>query len=138
MPGEPPEPSEENIRDWVMGDETTTARMMEASTGLAGTTYREILSPTVPKVWGRTVLPAKTMALMNLAILCTLYRPFEMRTRMLGMLRGGISVEEIQEVILMVGCYVGMPTGVEATVTLHEVMENLNERGIPFHMRKPE
>jgi hypothetical protein len=121
MAGEPPDPTDANIAKWLMGDETTRQRMLDASSGPAGSAYREVLSPTVPGVWDRRV------------ILCTLYRPYEMKTRMLGLLRGGISVEEIQEVILQVGFYVGMPTGVEATVTLHEVMENLTERGIPFN-----
>jgi hypothetical protein len=35
-------------------------------------------------------------------------------------------------VIMHIGFYVGNPAGVEATVSLHEAMENLTERGISF------
>jgi alkylhydroperoxidase/carboxymuconolactone decarboxylase family protein YurZ len=134
MAGQPPNPTDENIREFLMGDETSKKRMLEAMNGPAATAYRAVLSPRTALVWNRDVLPVKTVALMNLAILACLNRPHELFTRTLGLLRGGISVAEIQEVILHVGMYAGNPAGVEACVTLHEAMENLTQRGIPFNM----
>jgi alkylhydroperoxidase/carboxymuconolactone decarboxylase family protein YurZ len=129
-----PEPTDENLLEWVMGDDISSKRMLDAMSGPAGSPYRERTNSTVSSLWARRVLPVKTTVLMNLAILACLNRPHELFTRTLGLLRGGISVAEIQEVILHVGFYVGNPAGVEASVTLHEAMESLTRRGIPFRL----
>jgi 4-carboxymuconolactone decarboxylase len=78
------------------------------------------------------VLPLRTIVLVNLGILASLNRPRELYTRVVGLLRGGVSVEEIQEVFLHIGFYCGNPAGVEATSALHEAMEDLQARGIAF------
>jgi 4-carboxymuconolactone decarboxylase len=129
-----PEPTDENLLEWVMGDDVSGKRMLDAMAGPAGRPYRERTRAAVSSLWDRRVLPVKTTVLMNLAILACLNRPHELFTRTLGLLRGGISVAEIQEVIMHVGFYAGNPAGVEASVTLHEAMENLTQRGIPFRM----
>ena len=36
--------------------------------------------------------------------------------------------------IIHIGFYCGNPAGVEATVTLHEAMANLDERGIAYNL----
>jgi 4-carboxymuconolactone decarboxylase len=129
-----PEPTDENLLEWVMGDEVSKKRMLDAMSGPAGSPYRERTDAAVSSLWARKVLPVKTTVLVNLAILACLNRPHELFTRTLGLLRGGISVAEIQEVIMHVGFYAGNPAGVEASVTLHEAMESLTQRGIPFRM----
>jgi alkylhydroperoxidase/carboxymuconolactone decarboxylase family protein YurZ len=132
MSSELPEPTDESIMQFVFGDEVSSKRMREAMSSPAATTYNEVVSPTNRPLWARDVLSRRTTVLVNLAILACLNRPHELYTRVLGLLRGGISVQEIQEVFLHIGFYVGNPAGVEATVALHEAMENLTERGIPF------
>ncbi|MBV9661751.1 MAG: carboxymuconolactone decarboxylase family protein [Acidimicrobiales bacterium] len=132
MADEALEPTDENLMMFVFGDEVSSKRMREAMTGPAASTYNQIVSPTNGPLWARRILPVKTTVLMNLAILACLNRPHELYTRVVGLLRGGISVEEIQEVFLHIGFYVGNPAGVEASVTLHEAMEYLNSRGIAF------
>jgi alkylhydroperoxidase/carboxymuconolactone decarboxylase family protein YurZ len=126
------EPTDEQLMQFVFGDEVSSARMRVAMQSPAATVYNQVVSPTNRPLWARRVLPLKTTVLVNLAILACLNRPHELFTRILGLLRAGITVQEIQEVILHVGFYVGNPAGVEATVTLHEAMENLTERGIAF------
>jgi 4-carboxymuconolactone decarboxylase len=129
-----PEPTDENLLRWVMGDDLSRKRMLDAMSGPAGSPYQERTSSAVSSLWARRVLPVKTTVLMNLAILACLNRPHELYTRTVGLLRGGISVAEIQEVIMHVGFYAGNPAGVEASVTLHEAMASLTQRGIPFHL----
>jgi alkylhydroperoxidase/carboxymuconolactone decarboxylase family protein YurZ len=124
--------TDEEIMKFVFGDEVSSARMREAMTGPAAAVYNTVVSPVNQPLWARRELPLKTTVLVNLAILACLNRPHELFTRVLGLLRGGITVKEIQEVFLHIGFYVGNPAGVEATVTLHEAMENLRERGIAF------
>jgi len=127
-----PEPTEENLMKFVFGDEVSSKHLREAMSSPAAAVYNEVVSRTNGPLWSRRVLPLKTTILVNLAILAGLNRPRELYTRIVGLLRGGISVEEIQEVFLHIGFYCGNPAGVEATSALHEAMENLRERGIPF------
>jgi 4-carboxymuconolactone decarboxylase len=124
--------SDENLRKWIMGDETTAPRMGNAVRGPAGTAYLEVVMPVNTPLWERRIIPLKTTALVNLAILACLNRPHELYGRVVGLLRGGITVAEIQEVFLHIGFYVGNPAGVEATVSLHEAIESLENRGIEF------
>lgn len=127
-----PEPTEENLMSFVFGDEVSSKHLREAMTSPAARVYNEVVSPTNQPLWARRLLPLRTTVLINLAILAGLNRPNELRTRVIGLLRGGISVEEIQEVFLHIGFYCGNPAGVEATATLHDAMEDLKIRGIPF------
>jgi 4-carboxymuconolactone decarboxylase len=135
MAGELPEPTDENIMRYVFGDEVSSKHLREAMTSPAAQLYNQIVSRTNAPIWERRVLPLRTTVMFNLAILACLNRPRELYTRVVGLLRGGISVEEIQEVFLHIGFYVGNPAGVEATAALHDAMENLRERGIPFRDR---
>ena len=126
--------ADETLADSIMGDATSRERSRSALAGIAGTSFSETLIPSVSEVWDRTVLPLKTAALVNLAILACLNRPHELRIRMIGLLRGGVSVAEIREVLLHVGLYAGIPAGLEATVTLHETIEDLSERNVALNI----
>jgi alkylhydroperoxidase/carboxymuconolactone decarboxylase family protein YurZ len=132
MSDAPLEPTDENLMKFVFGDEVSSKHLRAAMQSPAATQYNQIISPTNQPLWQRRVVPLRTTVLFNFAILASINRPHEMFTRILGLLRGGVSVEEIQEVIMHIGFYVGNPAGVDATVALHEAMENLQERGIPF------
>ena len=132
MSEEVPIPTEASLMSFVFGDEVSSAHLREVMSGPAASTYNEIVSPTNRPIWARRVLPLETTGLVNLAILACLNRPRELYTRVLGLLRGGISVQQIQEVFLHIGFYVGNPAGVEATAALHDAMKNLHERGIAY------
>jgi alkylhydroperoxidase/carboxymuconolactone decarboxylase family protein YurZ len=126
--------TDEHLAKSIMGDAISRERSSAALSGIAGTAFSEALIPVVPKIWDRRVLPLRTTALVNLAILACLNRPHELRIRMVGLLRGGVSVAEIQEVLLHVGLYAGMPAGLEATVALHETIEDLSQRDVAFNI----
>jgi alkylhydroperoxidase/carboxymuconolactone decarboxylase family protein YurZ len=129
--------SDEKLAQTVMGDDLSRHRMHAALHGPAGIPYMQVMGPNIGKVWDTGILPIRTAGLVNLAILATLHRPHEIYTRIVGLLLGGVSVAEIQGVLLHVGFYAGMPTGVEAIVLLQEAMQNLTERGIPFNREAP-
>lgn len=65
-------------------------------------------------VWGQEVLPLRTRSLLNLAMLAALNRPHEFAVHVRGALRNGVSVAEVQAVLLQVAVYAGMPAGLEA------------------------
>jgi len=49
-------------------------------------------------VWGRDGLERKTRSFLNLAMLCALNRPHELKTHVRGALTNGATREEIREV----------------------------------------
>lgn len=65
-------------------------------------------------VWTRPGLSRKTRSLLNLVMLSTLNRQHELKLHVMGALRNGCSQAEIQEALLQVAIYAGVPAGVEA------------------------
>jgi len=65
-------------------------------------------------VWTRDGLELKTRSMLNLAMLAALNRGHELGVHVRGAIRNGVTVEEIQEVLMQVGIYVGVPAALEA------------------------
>jgi 4-carboxymuconolactone decarboxylase len=78
------------------------------------------------EVWSRPGIDRKTRSLLNLAMLACLGRSNELKLHTLGALRNGATVEEIQEVLLQVSIYAGVPAGLDSAKTIKDV---LVERG---------
>jgi 4-carboxymuconolactone decarboxylase len=77
-------------------------------------------------VWGRDGLPLKTRSMLNLAMLCALNRPQELRTHIRGALTNGATREEIREVFMQVAIYCGVPAGVDAFRNAREVFKEID------------
>ena len=77
-------------------------------------------------IWGREGLSKKTRSMLNLAMLCALNRPHELRMHLAGALRNGVTREEIREVLLQVAIYCGMPAGVDAFRNAREVFAEID------------
>ena len=73
-------------------------------------------------IWTREGLPRKMRSLINLAMLSCLNRPHELKIHIQGALRNGCTKEEIQEVLLQVTIYAGVPAGVDAFRTAREAI----------------
>ena len=78
-------------------------------------------------VWGREGLPLKVRSMLNLAMLCALNRPQELRTHIRGALQNGATRAEIREVFMQVAIYCGVPAGVDAFRNAREVFKELDE-----------
>ena len=65
-------------------------------------------------VWTREGLELRTRSMLNLAMLAALNRGHELGVHVRGAIRNGVTVEEIQEVLMQVGIYVGVPAALEA------------------------
>jgi 4-carboxymuconolactone decarboxylase len=66
------------------------------------------------ELWSRDGLPWKTRSLINVALLAALNRPNEFKLHVGGALRNGATKEEIQEVLLQIVIYCGLPAGSQA------------------------
>jgi len=75
------------------------------------------------EVWGRSGLPRKTRSMLNLAMLCALNRPHELKLHVRGSLNNGVTREEIREIFLQVSIYCGVPAGIDAFRNAREVFQ---------------
>ena len=75
------------------------------------------------EIWTRDGLPAKTRSLVTIAMLAALKAPSELKGHVLGALRNGCSVTEIQEVLLQAAVYCGAPAGIDAFRAARDVIE---------------
>jgi 4-carboxymuconolactone decarboxylase len=72
--------------------------------------------------WSRPGLDAKTRSMINLAMLTALGRFDELGIYVKGALRSGVTVEEIQEVLLHTIAYCGTPAGRQAFLAAHQTL----------------
>src|SRR5436189_3974005 len=56
-------------------------------------------------VWGREGLSKKERSMLNLAMLCALNRPHELKVHVAGALTNGLTREQIREVFMQVAIY---------------------------------
>ena len=74
-------------------------------------------------VWTRPGLDRRTRSLLNLAMLTALNRPHEVRLHVRGAINNGVTVAEIQEVLLQAAVYCGVPAALDAFKVAKEVLE---------------
>ena len=65
-------------------------------------------------VWSRTALPMGTKSLAMVAMMAAAGHPNELRVHLKGALKNGCTVEQIQEVLLLLTLYCGIPAANEA------------------------
>jgi 4-carboxymuconolactone decarboxylase len=77
-------------------------------------------------IWGRDGLPRKTRSMLNIAMLSALNRNHELGMHLKGALVNGVTKQEIQEVLLQVAVYCGIPAGVESFRVAREVFAKID------------
>ena len=65
-------------------------------------------------VWNRSALPPATKSLAMIAMMAAAGHPNELRVHLKGALKNGCSAEQIQEILLLVTLYCGIPAANEA------------------------
>lgn len=78
-------------------------------------------------VWDRDGLDKKSRSLVTISMLIALRATTELKAHVLGALRNGCSVQEIQEVLLHSAAYCGFPAAIEAFRAAKEVVEDWQE-----------
>lgn len=75
-------------------------------------------------VWAREAVPPATKSLAMIAMMAAAARPAELRVHLKGALQNGCTAEQIQEILLLVALYCGIPAANEAH---HAAVEVLRE-----------
>src|ERR1043166_8356801 len=73
-------------------------------------------------VWSRSALPLANKSLAMIAMMATAGHPNELRVHLKGALKNGCAVEQIQEILLLVALYCGIPAANEAHRVAVEVL----------------
>lgn len=73
-------------------------------------------------VWSRTALPPAVKSLAMVAMMAAAGHPNELRVHLKGALKNGCKPEEIQEILLLLAMYCGIPAANEAHRIATEVL----------------
>ena len=73
-------------------------------------------------VWSRTALPPATKSLAMIAMMAAAGHANELRVHLKGALKNGVTAEQIQEVLLLLTLYCGIPASNEAHRIATEVL----------------
>jgi 4-carboxymuconolactone decarboxylase len=73
-------------------------------------------------VWSRSALPPATKSLAMVAMMAATGHPNELRVHLKGAVKNGCSAEQIQEILLLLTLYCGIPASNEAHRIASEVL----------------
>ncbi len=110
------------VRREVLGDEYVD-RATKSATPFSKPLQDLVAENCWGEIWTRDVLSRRTRSLVTIAFLAALKAPAELKAHVLGALRNGCSVAEIQEVLLQSAVYCGVPAGIDAFRAAREVIE---------------
>jgi len=110
------------VRRAVLGDEYVSRGMANADDFMMAI-QRMATEVAWGYTWCRPGLERRDRSLITIAILGALGLPNEVKLHVRGALTNGVSVEEIQEVLIQVAAYSGVPRGLEAFKAAHEVLK---------------
>lgn len=78
-------------------------------------------------VWNRPGLDRRTRSFLNLAMLCALNRPHELKLHVRGAINNGLTKDEIKEVFLQVAIYCGVPAAIDGFRVAKETFKELGK-----------
>ena len=109
------------LRSEMFGREAVEKRM--AAFGEFGKPLQHIINAyAYGDVWSRTALPGATKSLVMVAMMAAAGHANELRVHLKGTIKNGCSPEEIQEVLLLLALYCGIPAANEAHRIAAEVL----------------
>ena len=109
------------LRRDMFGDDAVVKRMR--AFGAFGEPLQSIINAyAYGDVWSRTALPMGTKSLAMVAMMAAAGRANELRVHLKGALANGCTAEQIQEILLLVALYCGIPAANEAHRVAVEVL----------------
>ena len=80
--------------------------------------------------WGRSALSKRDRSLMNLVMIGSLNRMHEFRLHLRGAITNGVTKAEIQDALIQLAIYAGIPAGVEGVRIAREVFAECEAEGV--------
>jgi 4-carboxymuconolactone decarboxylase len=112
------------IRREVLGDAHVNRSLAQA-TDFTRVLQEYVTASCWGDVWSRDGIDRRTRSLLNLAMLTALNRPHEFSVHVRGALRNGVTVAEIQEVLLQTAVYCGAPAALESFRLAEKVIQEV-------------
>jgi 4-carboxymuconolactone decarboxylase len=110
-----------NLRIEMFGREAVDKRM--SAFGEFGKPLQHIINAyAYGDVWQRSALPPATKSLAMIAMMAASSRPNELRVHLNGAVKNGCTPEQIQEVLLLLALYCGIPAANEAHTIATDVL----------------
>jgi 4-carboxymuconolactone decarboxylase len=114
----------DQVRREVLGD-AHVDRSLAQATDFTRVVQEYVTASCWGDVWSRPGLDRRTRSLLNLAMLTALNRPHEFAVHVKGALNNGVTVAEIQEVLLQTAAYCGAPAALESFRIAEKVIEEV-------------
>jgi 4-carboxymuconolactone decarboxylase len=115
------------LRREMFGDEAVEKRMN--AFGAFGEPLQNIINAyAYGDVWGRPALPLATKSLAMIAMMAAVGRTNELSVHVKGALANGCTAAQIQEILLLVAMYCGIPLANEAHRVAIDVLRE-NDQG---------
>ncbi len=87
------------------------------------------------EIWNRPGLDRRTRSAINVAMLAALNRPQQLKLHIKGAINNGLSRGEVQEILLQVAVYCGVPAGVDAFRTARDAFADMQSPASPSPSR---
>ena len=112
------------MRKEVMGDDYVNRVMDDA--GDFGKEFQEYVTEMAwGGAWGRgNGLSKRERSILNLGMLAAMGKSPEFASHFKGAMRNGLSLEDLNEVLLQISLYCGFPTGVESFRIAKQVLDD--------------
>lgn len=101
------------LRKQVLGDAYVT-RAMEGADAFSMPMQELSTQYCWGDIWSRPGLSRRDRSLLNIGMISALNRPHELKLHVKAALRNGLSQDEIQEALLQVAVYCGIPAGMDS------------------------
>jgi 4-carboxymuconolactone decarboxylase len=79
------------------------------------------------EVWSRPGLDRRSRSILNLGMIAALNRPDEFALHVRGAVTNGLTAQEIQECLLQIAVYVGMPAGLGSFRIARQVLKEMGK-----------
>ena len=113
------------IRAEVLGEDTVRRRLDESDS--FNKEFQELITEFCWGAgWGRSALSRRDRSLMNLGMLSALNRPDEFALHVRAAIGNGVTRDELQDALIQVGIYCGVPAGVEAVRIASRVLQEID------------
>lgn len=78
------------------------------------------------EIWNRPGLDRRSRSILNLGMIAALGKPHEFKAHVRGALNNGLTRTELQEVLMQISVYCGVPAGVDCFRLAREVLDDID------------
>lgn len=113
------------VRREVLGDDYVDQALQKQPNNFTQPLQDVVTQAAWGMIWTRPGLTRAQRSMINIALLAALNRPEEFKLHLRGAIRNGVSKAEVQEILLHMSMYAGMPAAVSAFRIADEVLKDV-------------